>query len=60
MLNNYRATYEEFWKEIGRQIKLGAYSDYRMHAELLRGLLQFWSARGRDGTLQDHRQIPQI
>ena len=39
MLNNDRAKYEEFWKEFGRQIKFGAYSDYGMHAELLRDLL---------------------
>jgi len=31
MLNNDRAKYEEFWKEFGRQIKFGAYSDYGMH-----------------------------
>ena len=45
MLNNDRAKYEEFWKEFGRQIKFGAYSDYGMHAELLRDLLLFWSAK---------------
>ncbi len=45
MLANDREKYEEFWKEFGRQIKFGAYSDYGMHAELLRDLLLFWSAK---------------
>ena len=45
MLANDRQKYEEFWKEFGRQIKFGAYSDYGMHAELLRDLLLFWSAK---------------
>ena len=45
MLVNDREKYEEFWKEFGRQIKFGAYSDYGMHAELLRDLLLFWSAK---------------
>ncbi len=39
MLVNDREKYEAFWKEFGRQIKFGAYSDYGMHAELLRDLL---------------------
>ena len=34
MLVNDREKYEAFWKEFGRQIKFGAYSDYGMHAEL--------------------------
>ena len=45
MLANDREKYEAFWKEFGRQIKFGAYSDYGMHAELLRDLLLFWSAK---------------
>ena len=45
MLANDRTKYEEFWKEFGRQIKFGAYSDYGMHAELLRDLLLFWSSK---------------
>ena len=45
MLVNDREKYEAFWKEFGRQIKFGAYSDYGMHAELLRGLLLFYSAK---------------
>ena len=61
MLVNDREKYEAFWKEFGRQIKFGAYSDYGMHAELLRDLLLFWSAKeqkmvkdaeGKDGTVE--------
>ena len=55
MLANDRAKYEEFWKEFGRQIKFGAYSDYGMHAELLRDLLLFWSAKEQKMiTLQEY------
>jgi molecular chaperone HtpG len=45
MLLNDREKYEAFWKEFGRQIKFGAYSDYGMHADLLRDLLLFYSAK---------------
>ena len=45
MLVNDREKYENFWKEFGRQIKFGVYSDYGMHTELLRGLLLFYSAK---------------
>ena len=45
MLVNDREKYETFWKEFGRQIKFGVYSDYGMHTELLRGLLLFYSAK---------------
>ncbi len=45
MLVNDREKYEAFWKEFGRQIKFGVYSDYGMHTELLRGLLLFYSAK---------------
>ncbi len=45
MLLNDREKYETFWKEFGRQLKFGAYSDYGMHAELLRDLLLFYSAK---------------
>ena len=55
MLANDREKYEEFWKEFGRQIKCGAYSDYGMHAELLRDLLLFWSAKEQKMvTLQEY------
>ena len=53
--SNDRTKYEEFWKEFGRQIKFGAYSDYGMHAELLRDLLLFWSAKEQKMvTLQEY------
>jgi molecular chaperone HtpG len=45
MLVNDREKYEAVWKEFGRQLKFGAYSDYGMHAELLRDLLLFYSAK---------------
>ena len=55
MLVNDREKYEAFWKEFGRQIKFGAYSDYGMHAELLRDLLLFWSAKEQKMvTLQEY------
>ena len=55
MLANDREKYESFWKEFGRQLKFGAYSDYGMHAELLRDLLLFWSAKEQKMvTLQEY------
>jgi len=45
MLRTDRETYEQFWAAFGRQLKFGAYSDYGMHAELLRDLLLFYSAK---------------
>ena len=55
MLTNDREKYEAFWKEFGRQIKFGAYSDYGMHGELLRDLLLFWSAKEQKMvTLQEY------
>lgn len=45
MMLNDREKYEGFWKEFGRQLKFGAYSDYGMHADLLRDLLLFYSAK---------------
>jgi molecular chaperone HtpG len=45
MLSNDRAKYEEFWKNFGRQIKFGCYADYGMHADLLKDLLLFYSAK---------------
>ena len=46
MLNNEREKYEEFWKNFGRQIKFGCYSDYGAHKELLQDLLLFYSRQG--------------
>ena len=56
MLANDREKYESFWKEFGRQLKFGAYSDYGMHAELLRDLLLFWSSKeGKNTTLEAYQ-----
>ncbi|MBQ7859522.1 MAG: molecular chaperone HtpG [Faecalibacterium sp.] len=45
MLRTDREKYEGFWNAFGRQLKFGAYSEYGMHAELLRDLLLFYSAK---------------
>ena len=45
MLVGDREKYEAFWKNFGRQIKFGAYSDYGMHGDLLKDLLLFYSAK---------------
>ena len=45
MLMNDREKYEEFWKNFGRQLKFGCYSDYGMHKDVLQDLLLFYSAK---------------
>jgi molecular chaperone HtpG len=45
MLANDREKYEAFWKNFGRQLKFGCYSDYGMHSDLLKDLLLFYSAK---------------
>ena len=45
MKNNEREKYEEFFKNFGRQLKYGCYADYGMHADQLKDLLLFYSAR---------------
>ncbi len=45
MQANDREKYEAFWKNFGRQLKFGVYSDYGMHSELLKDLLLFYSAK---------------
>ena len=45
MLMNDREKYEEFWKNFGRQLKSGCYSDYGMHKDVLQDLLLFYSAK---------------
>lgn len=45
MKANERDKYEEFFKNFGRQLKFGCYSDYGMHSELLKDLLLFYSAK---------------
>ena len=43
MKNNERDKYEEFFKNFGRQLKYGCYSDYGTHSDLLKDLLLFYS-----------------
>ncbi len=45
MLRNDREKYEAFFRDFGRQLKFGVYSDYGIHQELLQDLLMFWSAK---------------
>ncbi|MDY5922642.1 MAG: molecular chaperone HtpG [Oscillospiraceae bacterium] len=45
MLMNDREKYEEFWKNFGRQLKFGCYSDYGTHKDVLQDLLLFYSAK---------------
>ena len=45
MLVNDREKYEEFWKNFGRQLKFGCYSDYGTHVDVLQDLLLFYSAK---------------
>ena len=45
MLRTEREKYESFFAAFGRQLKFGAYSDFGAHAELLKDLLLFRSAR---------------
>ena len=45
MKNNERDKYEEFFKNFGRQLKYGCYSDYGTHSDLLKDLLLFYSAK---------------
>lgn len=45
MKNNERETYDEFFKNFGRQIKFGCYNDYGMNAGQLKDLLLFYSAK---------------
>ncbi len=45
MLANERETYEKFWDSFGLQIKYGVYSDWGSHADGLKELLMFYSAK---------------
>lgn len=44
MLKNDRDNYEEFYKNFGRQLKYGVYSEYGMNKEVLQDLLLFYSS----------------
>ena len=50
MLKKDRETYENFFKEFGRQIKYGIVSDYGMHKDNLKDLLMFYSSNGEKMT----------
>jgi molecular chaperone HtpG len=45
LLENERDTYEEFYKNFGRQIKYGVYSDFGQNRETLQDLLIFYSSK---------------
>ncbi|MGM9636730.1 MAG: molecular chaperone HtpG [Eubacteriales bacterium] len=45
LMQDDRATYEEFFKAMGAQIKFGIYNDYGMHKDLLQDLLLFYSSK---------------
>lgn len=44
MLKEDRSAYETFFKDFGRQLKFGVYSDFGMHKDLLQDLLLFYSS----------------
>ncbi|MGN1130997.1 MAG: molecular chaperone HtpG [Ruminococcus sp.] len=50
MLKKDRETYENFFKEFGRQIKYGIVSDYGMHKDTLKDLLMFYSSNSEKMT----------
>ncbi len=55
MLENEREKYETFFKEFGRQLKFGVYSDYGMHKDTLQDLLMFHSSNGdKPVTLKEY------
>ncbi len=45
LCKNDREKYEVFWKEFGKVLKLGVYSDYGAHKDVLTDLLVFYSAK---------------
>lgn len=45
MLKNDREKYEEFFKNFGKTIKFGVYSDFGVNKEFLQDLLIFWSSK---------------
>jgi molecular chaperone HtpG len=44
LLKKDRETYENFYKEFGRQLKYGIVSDYGMHKDNLKDLIMFYSS----------------
>jgi len=45
LLKNEREKYEEFFKNFGRQLKFGVYSDFGQNKEVLQDLLMFYSSK---------------
>jgi len=45
MLKDEREKYEKFYKEFGRQLKFGVYSDFGAHKEDLKDLILFFSSK---------------
>jgi len=45
MLKDDREKYEKFWKEFGRQLKFGVYSDFGAHKDDLKDLILFCSSK---------------
>jgi molecular chaperone HtpG len=61
LLNKDRAKYEKFWKEFGRAIKIGAYTDFQSR-DKLKDLLLFSSSQAAEGltTLDDYtKRMPE-
>lgn len=53
MLENEREKYIKFWKEFGKAIKAGIYSDYGMNREKLQDLIMFESSHSDELTTLD-------
>ncbi len=53
MLENDREKYIKFWKEFGKAIKAGVYSDYGMNRDKLQDLLMFESSHSDELTTLD-------
>ncbi|MGI6394079.1 MAG: molecular chaperone HtpG [bacterium] len=53
MLENDREKYVKFWKEFGKAIKAGVYSDFGMNREKLQDLLLFESSHSDELTTLD-------
>ncbi|HSW60760.1 MAG TPA: molecular chaperone HtpG [bacterium] len=53
MLENDREKYIKFWKEFGKAIKAGVYSDYGMNRDKLQDLLLFESSHSEELTTLD-------
>jgi molecular chaperone HtpG len=55
MLKNEREKYETFFKNFGRQLKYGVYSDFGEHKEELQDLLLFYSSKEKKPvTLEEY------